>query len=305
MNFFYCRTVFQVYLASELIKRKNLENVFFLYIPNGSLSNKEKTILDGLIGNYEVISSDNSLFRLILQALFLRKLKEKIKAYNSNIYFASIDDLYLRTIISKISFNLIYTFDDGTVNYLSKSMYYLDKKYSKSISCKYYLLGNRIKTLDEIKKKITKHYSVTKFKNIIENVEYLPLFEPTLNQNNSKRVRVFLCPFYDELYLNPVVAREKLEKLLLKDDIVFCHPRDKNAVRNSKNDLLITERYISNLLSDGYAVDLFGTANSTQFIFAFDSNVNNVVLDLGNVTEFFKDAFEEQVLILKNIEIKK
>ncbi|OBU11953.1 hypothetical protein AYY19_08570 [Photobacterium aquimaris] len=302
MNFFYCRTVFQVYLASELIIRKKIENVFFLYMPNGTLSNNEKNILDGLIGNYEVISNDNSFLRLILQTLFLIKLK--IKAKNSNIYFASIDDLYLRTILSNIKFDSLFTFDDGTANYLTKSIYYLDKKYSKSIEYKYYLLGNRIKTLNEVKKKIKKHYSVTRFDNIIENVEYLPLLEPLLSRNNSNKIRIILCPFFDELYLNPMEARKELEKIILKDDVIFYHPRDKNAARGSNNDLLITERYIAKLLSDGYVVELFGVANSTQFIFAFDSNVKNVILDLGEITEILKDAFEEQVLILKNIEIE-
>ncbi|MFQ3486562.1 hypothetical protein, partial [Escherichia coli] len=78
----------------------------------------------------------------------------------------------------------------------------------------YYLIGNRIKSLCEVKKLIKIHYSTNHLKNIIDNVEYIPLYgksnhsDLSVESKKHEVVNLYLCPNFDEIYID--AEKEKI-----------------------------------------------------------------------------------------------
>ncbi|QKJ87768.1 Glycosyltransferase family 52 [Paramixta manurensis] len=308
MNVFVCRTIFQAYYADIIIKRKELSDIIFIYLADG-FSERERSVLSCLSVTCHIVDGASQFSRLWSQLKTLLFLRKKIKKYNGkkNIYFASIDDLFIQTILSCFHFDGIYTFDDGTANYVDKSIFYVPEVMPKTIKLKYRLMGNRIKDIQEVKSIIDIHFSSNHLPNILEETEYLPLID--VNAWNSGNfewrplINIYLCPHFDEVYCEADIVRQNFLSMLSAQDIVIPHPRDKFLWKENEHYTLLgdvlAEKKISELLIQGYRVNLFGIANSTQYHFIDVDLVKNNVLVLGKLKEKYCNAIQKQIDLFK------
>ena len=311
MNIFICRTIFQVYYAKTIITEKKIEDVFFVYLAE-EMNEREFFVLEKYIGEYNVIDGNGQLLRLLRQVKLLLLLKKIFKKNygDLNLFFSSIDDLFIQTILSLFDFNNIYTFDDGTANYINNSIFFIDQKPGFKIRFKYKLMGNKIKGIDEVKAKIKKHYSSNNLPNIIakERVEYLPLAEFSVKDSNTNHlnysaINVYLCPNFDEVYVDPDKVRKRFISSLNHKDILIPHPRDNYCWKNNSSYVLyentIAEAIVHDLIIKGYHVNLFGIANSTQYHYLNNSCVSNILLDIGTVKPCIASIIKQQVELFK------
>ncbi|WP_323936680.1 glycosyltransferase family 52 [Aeromonas caviae] len=310
MNLFICRTIFQVYFASVIIERKGIKDVVFVYLSEGC-SDRERTILTKYIDNYYIVSGDGFISRFLSQLKMVAFLKKcmKIKRKNYNIFFSSIDDPFIHTIISKFNFDNFYSFDDGTANYVNNSIFYVYKSLSLRVKIKYFLMGNRIKDIDDIKDRIQCHYSTNHLPNIIRNVEQIYLGYSESNHINflsdKKYVNIYLCPHFDEIYKSPEKVRFSFLSSLGNEDVVIPHPRDSfNWGEVEGVDLkanVIAEECVSGFIAKGYTINLYGIANSTQYHYVHNKSVSNFVLDLGELNDEFGAVIFRQVELFHHI----
>ncbi|EHQ8142855.1 hypothetical protein KSS59_004135 [Escherichia albertii] len=310
MNLFICRTIFQAYYARVLIKAKSIKEVMFVYLSE-ELSDREKNVLSCSGIDYIVIGGSHSYKRLLKQIWLLNYLYRVTKKQSVDFYFSSIDDPFIQTIISRNKFSNIYTFDDGTANYVPNSFFYIEKKKKLSVRIKYYLMGNRIRNLNGVKKLIKTHYSTNYFKNIIDNVEYIPLHSKKnfsdlpVESKKHEVVNIYLCPNFDEVYIDAENVIKKFISTLTKHDIIIPHPRDKfiwGAGENYKirNDTM-AEIVIDEYLSKGCLINLFGIANSTQYHYLQNNKIINHVIDIGKIKPEFEEAILKQIECFKNL----
>ncbi|MFL4171813.1 hypothetical protein, partial [Escherichia coli] len=175
----------------------------------------------------------------------------------------------------------------------------------------YYLIGNRIKSLCEVKKLIKIHYSTNHLKNIIDNVEYIPLYgksnhsDLSVESKKHEVVNLYLCPNFDEIYIDAEKVKRKFISTLTKHDIIIPHPRDKcmwDAGANYKirNDTM-AEIVIDEYLSKGCLINLFGIANSTQYHYLQNNKVVNHVIDIGEIKPKFKEVILKQIDCFKKL----
>lgn len=305
MHLFICRTIFQVYYANIIIKSENIENVHLIYLTH-KLSAREKYTLSDSGLSYQVIDGSNFLIRLYKQIRLIKSLHKLTSTEHLNLYVASIDDLYIHTIISKVPFESIYTFDDGTANYVPNSIYFVERKSKSSIRFKYFLMGNRLHSLNEIKMLSKQHFTTNKLSNIIANTKFLPVINENLQKvvtNRNKIINIYLCPNFDELYAKPYDTRHRFLISLKNTDIVIPHPRD-NFIYKGDNEFKIengtlAEKIIENYLYEGYSIHLFGMANSTQYHFININAITNHILCTGDIKDTYKDSINEQIRIFK------
>jgi beta-galactosamide-alpha-2,3-sialyltransferase len=315
MNFFICRTIFQVYYASLIIKKNKIRNVCFVYLSE-EFNERERFVLKNYIGEYYLVKGSNQLSRTLSQLVLLLSLKKKRKENNGkhNVFFASIDDLFIQTIISLFKFDNIYTFDDGTANYINNSIFYIERKAKFKIRLKYFLMGNKIKNIHEIKARIKKHHTSNSLPNIVEKtrVVHIPLVDVDIDTKTYKAnkfensfANVYLCPNFDEIYIDPDSVREYLISSISPTDIVIPHPRDNFVWDENVNYILrkntFAEEVVRKLIMDGYYVNLYGIANSTQYHYLNDPHVNNIILDIGTIKPIIRDVIHKQIELFKNL----
>lgn len=310
MNLFICRTIFQAYFASVIIKRKGIKDVVFIYLSEGC-SDRERTILTKYIDKYYIVSGDGFISRIRSQLKAVAFLKKcmRIKNESNDIYFSSIDDPFIHTIISKFNFDNFYSFDDGTANYVDNSIFYAYKSLSLRVKIKYFLMGNRVMDIDDIKDIIQCHYSTNHLPNIIRNVEQISLGYSENNHSNNLSdknfVNIYLCPHFDEIYKYPEKVRFSFLSSLGNEDVVIPHPRDSfnwegGGAFNLK-DNVIAEECVSGFIAKGYKINLYGIANSTQYHYVHNKLVSNFVLDLGELNDEFSAVIFRQIELFHHI----
>ncbi|WP_075167654.1 glycosyltransferase family 52 [Acinetobacter indicus] len=172
----------------------------------------------------------------------------------TNCFLASINSRHLQYIISKNKNTNIYTFDDGTANIIQNSIYYTNEKISswkkliwQCIGIKYYM--------NDIKKLSKKHYTLYEgVSNIIENTEFLNLFESLESGCEPiKKINIYLGQPLIEI--SDKFTEQYILKALdnLQIDYYFPHPREKLIPKGNFEIIttpLIFEDYIINFLKD-------------------------------------------------------
>ncbi|MNX77872.1 Glycosyltransferase family 52 [compost metagenome] len=310
MNLFICRTIFQAYFASVIIERKGIKDVVFIYLSEGC-SDRERTIITKYIDKYHIVSGDSFISRIRSQLKVVAFLKKcmRVKTESYNIFFSSIDDPFIHTIISKFSFDNFYSFDDGTANYVDNSIFYAYKSLSLRVKMKYFLMGNRVRNIDDIKDRIQCHYSTNHLPNIIGNVEQISLGYSENNHSNylsdKKFVNIYLCPNFDEIYKHPEKVRFSFLSSLGNEDVVIPHPRDSfswgDVEKFNLKANVIAEECVSGFIDKGYTINLYGIANSTQYHYVHNKSVSNVVLDLGELNDEFSAVIFRQIELFHHI----
>lgn len=193
----------------------------------------------------------------------LNKTNLDIK-YN-NIYLASIDSRHFQYIFSKnISAN-IYTFDDGTANIITSSLYYSNTKPKFLKRSIWRVLGVRY-YMEDLKEKSLLHYTIYKdIPNIIKSQQYTSLLPATAQNQNITKDRT--VKFYLGQPLTDIskdfdlsFVENNIDKLDI--DYYYPHPREASYPKGNYQIIessLIFEDYIVQFLEDNpdVGVDIF------------------------------------------------
>lgn len=239
MNLILCITPLQVLIAKQIIQQntgQNKQPFIGLYLPYGDNS-KHRYYFEQL----QQVCKKSAFIELKNKTwgerfTTLNTLKTTLKHLGiwqqpiENVYLASVDVLFLQFLISKVNFQHLYTFDDGTANIFPNSTYY--QPLPKSISQKLFkkAVGITYPDIPRILAVSKRHYTIFPHeKNIIEDVEPIYLFDNIKGNppDNSPVRRLLLGQALDN-FIGETVYQEIVANMAREFNIdAFCpHPRE-------------------------------------------------------------------------------
>lgn len=253
-----CQTPFQLILARAIMGDR-VDYDLLIVIENNSNYEKIKYYVNFFKNkniNIKILKVNNrgvfafkSLFEVYL---YVRKnLKEK---YNI-IYFASIHNLYIQSIISMLDFNTIETFDDGTGNINRDGVFYVSRYGFKNKILRFIFKIEY--NIERIKLETKLHYTIYQgVGNIVEDCKYINLFKKNINLNlnqydQSDEISIFIGQPLE-------LIKTKIDYDILstfvnktKIDYYYPHPGETSIIECKKIiSPLIAEEYILNLLEE-------------------------------------------------------
>lgn len=291
-NLIICYSPFQVLLAKCILEKD--PNNKYIFIMAGFDNYKNQMYFNKLKGLNNVVASyyisiqkkSNWVVDGIYSFYILRNLIPIINHIEfDNIYVANIDKVEIRYFLGRIRFKILNTFDDGTSNIYKNSFFYLKEGWKKRLfdkimSCVF----NVENTLEEQKLLINKHYTIfLGFPNIIDNIEYLYLFDSEINVKESEDE---ICVFLGQ----PLKGIERIIRNIqdyYNIDLYFPHPRETNyseyhilpkIVRTD----LIFEDYIIELLNKNRKVKILTLFSGAALSVSFLPNVDVEFIYIDN-----------------------
>jgi hypothetical protein len=312
MNLFVCYTHLQLVIASRIIAHRNLlpEDVELFYISKIDNDVTKNTLQDmrEICGEVTFIHMKLK-YPLYFPAIFRHFFKRR---YDS-IFVASIDNILIHFILSRISFNNLYTFDDGSANIIPGSIYYQDNSptiisslYRKLLSVKFNM--TLIKQISQM------HYTIYDgYTNVIKKTTLID-FSSNINEVldkesisiKSSACNVFVGAVYSSLFSSDEVAVDFLNKCWAiiedtdRDTFYLPHPREVKYFPPDNVELIkakyIAEREISNLLSQYECVYLYGFLSSCQINMAMDKRVVNNIFYSRELSSAFKRAISDSLI---------
>ncbi|MCK3658643.1 hypothetical protein A4G18_07965 [Pasteurellaceae bacterium Pebbles2] len=276
MKLFICMTPLQTIIAHRIIQEEKLNKrqcalVYLSMSPNGI----HKVYYERLVSmvDFGVFISTGRSLKTIFK---LRKLLLNKKA---DVYVASINDTLIFYALSFLDLRTLVTYDDGTANIISNSVYFSsEKNFSlrrKLMKTMHFLLGNRF-SLDKVKASSTLHYTIYKdYENVIACTKYIPLFCDPLFFNGKKgsEMNVFLGTVYSEIVEN-IKHIERLQNDVknmlhnIGNCIYIPHPRESANILFSERypvEDLMAEELIMELLKKYDTINIYGFGSSAQF----------------------------------------
>lgn len=258
MNLIICMTPLQVLIAKKIIENIESDKCIGIYMTYTD-NKKHRYYYEILkktceLSSFILLDNRNSIERLKTFYIVNKQCK-KLDLSNKSIdrvLLASVDTMFVQYVISKIGFNELITFDDGTANIFQNSSYFIQQKQSLSKIIFRKLIGLKLSTIEDVKKLSTLHYSVyPDEKNIISNVKEISLFNSKLNASdniNFKTKRIILGQPLDsfigiDTYKSIVLDMSKL----LNINYFFPHPRENIEFHEHLNVIdseLIIEDYL-------------------------------------------------------------
>lgn len=310
VHLFLCYTNLQLVIASRIIIKLKLkkEHVEILYI-----SKIDNHVCRNILSDLEKIACNvNFVHMKYKYPIYFPSLYDYFsgKVFYS-VYLASVDNILMHYVLSRIDFKELYTFDDGTANIVPGSIYYQEPTNSFISRISRTLLNIRY-TMDDIKHKSIKHYTIYKgFENIIPRVIHIDLLPDSQESESSsfdinhQECNVLLGTMIADVIPNKAnlpLFIAKCEALLngLSGNIIFIpHPRskDKYFAHNDSWEVLsptsIAELEIVNLLYKYKIVNVYGFLSSCQLNLQTSSRINNYVLFSEKQAEIYKDAVQK------------
>ncbi|WEI22842.1 glycosyltransferase family 52 [Acinetobacter bereziniae] len=303
-SLFICLTPLQTKICMRIIESKKIKKYcvvsFYLY---------ENNKFDYYFNEIER-KSENSLrfyprkINNIINLFFdVYRFQSKVMSKFQNIFFddiylASLDNRYIQSIVSSLHYKNLYTFDDGLANinyfgsyYQVESLNFIKKKIWSFFGVKYFT--------EDVREFSKKHFSIYENKkNIINNVEYLSLFNENIESGVKEYevFKVFLGTPLGELKGN--FNYEMLNKLLIKLGInnYFPHPREKYLLSKSIN-ILETDKIFEDYILDFYLMNNYKKIEIYSFCSTVILNLN--FLDFINSIIIVKEGmFESDVVSL-------
>ncbi|WP_166169765.1 glycosyltransferase family 52 [Acinetobacter sp. SA01] len=240
-----CVTPLQLVIAKKIIEKHQLKNVDVLITAH----NNEKfkyyiNLIEQVSENIYVLNTGTGS-RLKTYYNYFKNyfyVKFYLKYYYHEVYLSSIDSIYFHMVLSKIKKGKIYTFDDGLVNIIKNSSYYIESEFSFKDKILRKLFGI-LYTKEIVRGESIKHYTIYDgVSNIIENKEYIKLIELNEINENTNTITIFVGqPIADPLYSK---IPEIIKKLNV--DYYFPHPRESEKFSGIDyiNTVKIFEHYI-------------------------------------------------------------
>lgn len=216
-NLFICMTPFQLFFATKIIESEKIDNVTILLL---DLSHSEKNYYylekaKNKLKCETIVYQENKSNKILKLLTFLKfiLLNFLFKKFDG-VYLASLHDKYIHILLNFISFNGIYSFDDGVANINKDGIYFKDD----------YIKNNIIK-------KVVKHYTIySDVENIVENsrLKLLNIFDLNTEENDCSDVVIFFIGQpYNEMFKNE--DDDYIVNLVrtLGVNYYFRHPREK------------------------------------------------------------------------------
>lgn len=299
MNLVVCFTPLQVLIAKKVIQKEGIDysSIHFLYF--SKIEDDKHKKYYSLIAKH---AKKSEFIKDVYSFKLLCKLRKRfIASVFDRVLLASIDDSISHYLLSFIKFDELITYDDGLGNILKSGSYFkehkrisLKKKIFTVVHC---LLGRKY-YLDSVKRRSNRHYTIFKeFENCVQNPIFLELFESTELSKNNKAINIFLGTIYDEITTADNGKKLKNDVLLFLNKFpekpkYIPHPRalDKEFEPFRFNSSSIAEEIVFDLIRDGFRVNLYGFASSSQFNLYTARNVNIYVIDSPWLTSAMKDG---------------
>ncbi|MDC5005353.1 glycosyltransferase family 52 protein, partial [Acinetobacter baumannii] len=154
-----CLTPLQMIIAEKVVAKQPSVDLLVIALND---NNKYKYYFDNfqhpnLKKQYYLFDNNQSIFSKILKVVKFKNFFE-INDYYENVYISSIDNKYIHSILSKVKFDNLYTYDDGTANIIQDSVYFKQSFRSKLKDAVFRLIGINF-NLNKIKKIVKKHYT--------------------------------------------------------------------------------------------------------------------------------------------------
>lgn len=289
MDLIVCFTPLQLIQCQKLIEEKIIGKCKLIFLT----SNDSKQIRY----YYEKFPCDEKLLylthkRFPFYALDLKAMFNSV-TYN-NVFLSNVDSIYCHYILSFIRFSDLFTFDDGTINLVQDSGFYINKRslfYSllyKALGCKY--------DLNRTKSEITQHFSIYKdHKNIVDNVRYINL-EFVSNEEQVTECRypvanVLIGTVYDSITNDKASLLAQLNfEFKNKEFYYIPHPMEIDGdfdLGYSIPGYEIAEIKILNLLNTYNKINVYGFNSSVQINVSQNERITNYKLS----SEFLKIRF--------------
>ncbi|NOX77733.1 MAG: CMP-N-acetylneuraminate-beta-galactosamide-alpha-2, 3-sialyltransferase, partial [Gammaproteobacteria bacterium] len=195
MNLIICITPLQVLIAKQIIKQHSTPFIG-LYLPYGAHSKSEpkhRYYFDQL----EQVCEKSAFIELNNKTwgerfATLNQIKTTLKKLGiwqqsiDGVYLASIDVLFLQYVISKVKFQQLYTFDDGTANIFPNSSYFQPLPKSLPLQLFKHAVGITYPSIPSILAISKKHYTIfPQEKNIIDATHPVYLFDKADHQSDE------------------------------------------------------------------------------------------------------------------------
>ena len=306
MNLIICITPLQVLIAEQII-RKTQGGFIGLYLPYGDNPKHQYYYqkLKSLCQKSDYIELKNKTWgeRFATLTTLTTTLKN-LGIYQQpieNTYLASLDVLFLQFIISKVKFNHLYTFDDGTANIFPNSTYFnpLPKSTAQKLFKK--VVGISYPDIPSILAVSKKHYTIfANEKNIIDNLEAIQLFDTiaTTHQPIRQTKKILLGQGLDN-FIGENAYQALVKQMIQRFGITnfVPHPREKLDFSD-----LLTVIHSDKIIED-YLVDEIAQHPSTHYeIYTFMSTAVFSLKDFPHTDIFlvynqalmekFKDAYD-------------
>lgn len=249
MNLIICTTPFQVLVAKKIIDMYPNDEFYGVMIIN--VNNEKYHYYAELLRHkckfFKKIlpSKMKKLMEIILLIFYIKISKKEI----NKIFVASIDNLFIQSIISNVNFNKVYSFDDGTANIVGTGFYYDIQIFNLKQKIIRFLLNCQY-TVQSLKYELIEcHYTVYRdMPNIVDSVQYIDLFPTKCNCNveqlglkvDDKIVSIFIG--------QPIYEMDKTQQYTMSKHCVFVnslmkelnidffipHPRESNYLEEQK-----------------------------------------------------------------------
>lgn len=228
--------------------------------------------------NSEFLILNGSGIRNFLKVTALIRYWKTIKI--TELLVASIDNIFIQYVVKSFRDVVIRTFDDGSVNIVSSSIYYQRQPLPWRQRLIYSLLRGNCDQ-DWIKTKLVLHYSIFKGQeNIVDQtrIEYVPLLIDSILpkiQVKKKCARVWIG-FSDtkhEQYIRAVLA--------VSPDYYLPHPMEKvdHRVQNTVATDLLAEEFLGELLCNFDGIKVYA-CTSTALLNIQSPRIQRYVVDL-------------------------
>lgn len=180
MNLIICATPFQVLVAEKIIEHfadEAFYGVMLMAADNPKYRYYGQRLLDKCGGNGWIYSQKKARAKMwAVWDLCVLKCKGLQLGRADKLFLSSLDAITVQTLISGLSFQTLYTFDDGTANIVPDSYYYThDRHQGLAFRLLKTVLGNPY-DLARLKAQSQTHFTVYRMKNVFPNTHYLPLY---------------------------------------------------------------------------------------------------------------------------------
>lgn len=239
MNLIICITPLQVLIAKQIIKQHSAPFIG-LYLPYGAHSKSEPKHryyfeqLEQVCEKSAFIELKNKTWGERFATLnHIKTTLNRLDIWQKpieNVYLASIDVLFLQYVISKVKFQQLYTFDDGTANIFPNSSYFQPLPKSLPLQLFKHAVGITYPSIPSILAISKKHFTIfPQEKNIIDATHPVYLFDKVDHQpdENLPVKRLLLGQALDNFIGDKAYADivETMVKAFHLD--AFCpHPRE-------------------------------------------------------------------------------
>lgn len=180
MNVIVCATPFQVLMAEKIIEHYADERFFGVMLmqqDNEKYAFYGQRLLDKCGGNGWIYAEQKQYWKAaaLWDALVLKIRGLRIGKCR-RLYASSVDSILLQTFISGFDFEELYTFDDGTANYVLKSDGYRIDRHQSRLHRFLKLLFRNPYDLHKLKAISQGHFTAFCLPNVMGEAQYLPLF---------------------------------------------------------------------------------------------------------------------------------